>query len=204
MVDMPGDIQPRWPVHPSHVTGRIFLSPSRISTLAGEARQLGIKLLHTADLHLDRPFLGLGPRRSARRAEMRRRFEEILEIARKREVAAVLFAGDLFDGPAAESGPWVKAHLAALAGQGIRVYLIPGNHDPLEQCRFYQGDFPPGVHVFRTPEARSPRGSARAWRSTACPTGAPAAGRARCAAWPAGATRPGRSRWSTASSVPRR
>lgn len=113
---------------------------------------MGIKLLHTADLHLDRPFLGLGQRRLARRAEMRARFEEILNLARQHEVAALLIAGDLFDRPIAESGEWVLAHLRNLAAQGVKVFLIPGNHDSLDDCAFYRGQFPPGIHVFRTPE----------------------------------------------------
>ena len=112
---------------------------------------MSIRLLHTANLHLDRPFLGLGPRRVERRGEMQRRFEEILDLARAHEVAALLIAGDLFDRPSADSALWVKAHLASLAAQGIMVFLIPGNHDSLDNCPFYQGDFPPGVHVFKTP-----------------------------------------------------
>lgn len=118
---------------------------------------MGIKLLHTADLHLDRPFLGLGQRRLARRAEMRARFEEILALAREREVAALLIAGDLFDRPTAESGLWVKSNLANLAARGTRVFLIPGNHDSFEHCAFYHGDFPEGVHVFKTPEFQACR-----------------------------------------------
>ena len=116
---------------------------------------MGIKLLHTADLHLDRPLLGLGERRLSRRAEMRARFEEILGVARAKEAAALLIAGDLFDRPDAESGHWVKGHLAALTSAGIQVYLIPGNHDRAEICRFYTGGFPAGVHVFNRPEWES-------------------------------------------------
>ncbi|MGE5598906.1 MAG: metallophosphoesterase family protein [Bacteroidota bacterium] len=112
---------------------------------------MGIKLLHTADLHLDRPLLALGERRTVRRAEMRARFEELLGLARERQVDALLVAGDLFDRPAADSAPWVKGHLGALAAEGIRVYLIPGNHDAHPACPFYAGDFPPGVCVFREP-----------------------------------------------------
>lgn len=113
---------------------------------------MAIKLLHTADLHLDRPFWGLGPRRSARRAEMQARFDEILRLAGEHEVDALLVVGDLFDRPAAESGMYVKTCLAQLAARGIKVFLTPGNHDALPGCAFYQGEFPPGVHVFRSPE----------------------------------------------------
>jgi len=113
---------------------------------------MGVKILHTADLHLDRPYLGLGERRTARRAEMRARLEEILRLARTREAAAVLIAGDLFDRPAADSGLWVKGLLAGYTASGGRVFLIPGNHDSADSCDFYRGEFPPGVHVFLTPE----------------------------------------------------
>ncbi|NLG83616.1 MAG: DNA repair exonuclease [Firmicutes bacterium] len=110
---------------------------------------MAIRILHTADLHLDRPFLGLGARRTARRAEMRQRFEEILALAVEKEVAGLIIAGDLFDRPAADSGLWVKAKLKELTARGIEVFLVPGNHDPLGECGFYHGEFPAGVHVFK-------------------------------------------------------
>ncbi len=112
---------------------------------------MGIRLLHTADLHLDRPFPGLGARRAARRVEMRDRFDEICGLAQARGVQALLIAGDLFDRPAAESGPYVKGRLAELAARGIRVFLIPGNHDEADTCRFYHGGFPAGVRAFTGP-----------------------------------------------------
>lgn len=114
--------------------------------------RMGLKLLHTADLHLDRPFPALGPRQAERRAETRARFVEILRLAKEHEVDALLIAGDLFDRPAADSGFWVMGHLQAIAACGIRVFLIPGNHDPYEQCAFYHAQFPEGVYVFTTPE----------------------------------------------------
>ncbi|MGQ9779680.1 MAG: metallophosphoesterase family protein [Bacillota bacterium] len=107
-----------------------------------------IRILHTADLHLDRPFLGLGARRSVRRAEMRQRFEEILALAAEKEVAGLIIAGDLFDRPAADSGLWVKAKLKEATARGIKIFLVPGNHDPLGECEFYQSEFPEGVYVF--------------------------------------------------------
>ena len=54
-----------------------------------------MKILHTADWHLDAPLVGHGP-------ALRKALEEvpgkIFEICRKEQCDAVLIAGDLFDG----------------------------------------------------------------------------------------------------------
>ena len=54
-----------------------------------------MKILHTADWHLDAPLVGHGP-------QLRKALEsvpgKIFEICRNEQCDAVLIAGDLFDG----------------------------------------------------------------------------------------------------------
>ncbi len=60
-----------------------------------------IKILHTADLHLDSAFEGLPSGKAAmRRSEQRGLLRRIAELARTEEVDLVLLAGDLLDGKA--------------------------------------------------------------------------------------------------------
>ncbi len=94
-----------------------------------------IRLLHTADWHLDRYFPGLGDNAPVRRREVGRTVGRIVDLAIERKVGALLVCGDVFDQPQARSLRWVQGQLSRLADVGIRVLVIPGNHDPLPDCR---------------------------------------------------------------------
>ena len=57
-----------------------------------------MKILHTADIHLDSPFSSLDPKKSEeRRDELRDAFENMMKYAKESGVEIVLIAGDLFD-----------------------------------------------------------------------------------------------------------
>jgi len=110
--------------------------------------------LHAADLHLDTPFEGLGALRPEIAAALRdaslAAWDRLVELALERRVALVLLAGDLYDGP--ERG--IRAQLRfrrgleRLAAAGVRVFVVHGNHDPLEEGWSALRDLPPGVTVF--------------------------------------------------------
>jgi DNA repair exonuclease SbcCD nuclease subunit len=90
-----------------------------------------IKLLHTADLHLDAPFPSLDEKEAPRRNDFLLTFERLLTLAIKNEVDLFLVAGDLFDSPrpsAAVVGK-VQAGLKRLSDRGIVPVLLPGTHD---------------------------------------------------------------------------
>ena len=90
-----------------------------------------IKLLHTADLHLDAPFPSLGEKEAQRRIDFLQTFERLLTLAIKWEADLFLVAGDLFDTPtpsAAVLGK-VQSGLQRLAERGIVPVLLPGTHD---------------------------------------------------------------------------
>jgi len=117
------------------------------------------RFVHAADLHLDTPFTGIGavaPRvAEALRDASLDAFDALVEATLTREADALLIAGDVYDG--AERG--VRAQLRFLRGlqrlceRGVRVFVVHGNHDPLDGWSAIRA-WPTGVHVFG-PEAES-------------------------------------------------
>lgn len=112
-----------------------------------------IKILHTADVHLDSPLRSLALRNSGLRdtiaAASRSAFSGLVDFAISNEVSAVLIAGDLFDGKerSARTGAFLVAELDRLGQAGIRVFYIKGNHDA-ENPITGTLDLPSHVHVF--------------------------------------------------------
>ena len=110
------------------------------------------RLLHTADLHLDRTFgyLPLEVARKRRRA-LRRCLERLLDVARAERVDAVTIGGDLYEQATAvpDLEHVLPASFAALAP--MRVLISPGNHDPLVPGSLYRRvEWGENVHVFTT------------------------------------------------------
>jgi DNA repair protein SbcD/Mre11 len=110
--------------------------------------------LHAADLHLDTPFEGLGGSHPAVAAALRdaslAAWDRLVEEALRRRVAFVLLAGDLYDGP--ERGLRAQLRfrrgLERLSSAGVEVFVVHGNHDPLEEGWSALRELPAGVHVF--------------------------------------------------------
>ena len=98
------------------------------------------RFIHAADIHLDSPLEHLRSldESTARQvaAASRRSVEAIVSAALEHEVAAVVIAGDLFDGPVrdASSALWIDSQLRKLRSAGIDVVLIRGNHDALSNA----------------------------------------------------------------------
>jgi DNA repair protein SbcD/Mre11 len=112
-----------------------------------------MKILHTADLHIDSPMGSLDRYEGApvdiMRAATRRAVEAMVELAIRERVAAVTIGGDVFDGAWRDmnTGLWWNARLAELVDAGIEVYVVHGNHDA-ESLITQRLAPPPGVHVF--------------------------------------------------------
>jgi len=85
-----------------------------------------MRFLHTSDWHVGKVLKG-----HSRLAEQRAVLGEIVQVARDREVDAVLVAGDLYEtaAPTAEAQELVVRTLLALRGTGAAVIAIAGNHD---------------------------------------------------------------------------
>lgn len=112
-----------------------------------------IRILHTADVHLDSPLRSLALRdpelRDRVRTSSRTALTKIVDTALAEEVAALLIAGDLFDGAerSARTAAFLTLQLERLRERGIRVFYIKGNHDA-ENPLTGELSFPDNVHVF--------------------------------------------------------
>ena len=112
-----------------------------------------LKLIHTADVHLDSPLQSLALRdpelRERIQGASRNAFTLIVNQAIEQQVAAVLIAGDLFDGAArsAKTAAFLLAELSRLAQAHVQVFYIKGNHDA-ENPLTGETTLPENVHVF--------------------------------------------------------
>ena len=99
---------------------------------------MGLRFVHTGDLHLDSPFLGIGqaaPERvaNALRDATLRSWDRIVGLALDQHVNAVFVAGDVFEG----ANRTLRAQIAfrdgleRLARERIPSFVVTGNHDPL-------------------------------------------------------------------------
>lgn len=93
-----------------------------------------MKLLHLADVHLGASYSGFGELAAERSARVLDAFRALPDVAAEERVDAVLFAGDLFDGP--QPGPTVMAAvrdtLRRLVDEIlVPVFMVPGNHDAI-------------------------------------------------------------------------
>lgn len=121
---------------------------------------VALKLLHTADWHLGKKFVGFDESDALKLSRARLSvIRRVLDLARQYRVDAVLCAGDLFDDPLPDE-PWWRGLLEMLTEHSTAdtpVFLLPGNHDPLPRlgasASVYSADHPfrrglPGhVHV---------------------------------------------------------
>lgn len=114
-----------------------------------------MKILHSADLHLDTPFAG----RSREQAQYLKEQlllvpEKLATLCRQEQCDLVLLAGDLFDGPWSRQSFVVLRN--ALEDCGVPVFIAPGNHDPIGLNSPYTTELWPGnVHIFTHPRMES-------------------------------------------------
>jgi len=114
-----------------------------------------VKLLFLADSHLgfDYPFR---PRIKRRRRgeDFFKNYERALEPARKGEVHAVIHGGDLLfrSKVRAQLVDMAMMPLKEIADQGVKIYLVPGNH---ERSRIPFGilSMHPNIHIFWQPSS---------------------------------------------------
>lgn len=98
------------------------------------------RFIHAADIHLDSPLDHLRSldAKTAQQvaAASRRAVERMVATAIEHQVAALVIAGDLFDGPVqdASAALWIDGQFRKLHAAGIEVVLIRGNHDALSNA----------------------------------------------------------------------
>ena len=111
------------------------------------------KFIHCSDLHIDSPFKGFSSAESSLLEVLRKStykaFQNIVELALKEEVEAVLIAGDIYDGAEKSLEAQLKFRhgLQKLSDKGIDTFIVHGNHDPLDSWSASL-EWPKRVHVF--------------------------------------------------------
>jgi DNA repair protein SbcD/Mre11 len=107
-----------------------------------------VNILHIADVHLDRPFVGLSLEAArARRRELREALDRCLSLAVDRSVDVITIGGDLWEDEhvTPDTCRWVADRLGSV---GLPVVMVAGNHDPLRPGGPYRRiDWPDNVWV---------------------------------------------------------
>ena len=93
------------------------------------------RFIHTADVHIDSPLIGLtrheGSAAERIRSATREAFDNLIRQAIDEQVAFVVIAGDLYDGDWRDfhTGLFFSLQMGRLAKAGIRAFVLYGNHD---------------------------------------------------------------------------
>jgi DNA repair protein SbcD/Mre11 len=116
-------------------------------------------ILHTADVHLDRAFSGVGmtaSMASVRREELRDAFRRFVDLALELQVDAVTIGGDLYEHERStlDTGNFLRGQFERLGA--VPVLIAPGNHDPVVPDSLWRRvDWPSNVTVFTEPRFRA-------------------------------------------------
>ncbi len=112
-----------------------------------------IRLLHSADLHLDAPLraTALADPELFELVEnaSRKALDRLVEHCRSEDVRVLLLAGDVFDGAvrSVRAAAFFVGRMQALREAGVQVYMIRGNHDA-ENDAPWTLELPPNVREF--------------------------------------------------------
>lgn len=111
-----------------------------------------MKILHSADWHLDAPLVGRTPEQAALlRRELLALPGKVAAAAKAQNCDMMLLSGDLFDG--AYTPESVHALKNALEEVAIPVFIAPGNHDYVSPVSPWTVEsWPKNVHIFTTPD----------------------------------------------------
>ena len=92
-----------------------------------------LKFLHLSDLHIGKRVYGF-----SMLEDQSYILSRILEIAAGEKPDGVILAGDIYDKavPSAEAVRLMDEFLTALAQEGIRIFMVSGNHDSPERIAF--------------------------------------------------------------------
>ena len=108
-----------------------------------------VKLIHTADLHLDSAFRSRFTKEEAenRRQKQLMAWKELLSFAVEKKVQGILIAGDLFDSPVVSHGT-MDFFLSIISEHPeISFFYLRGNHDT-ENTFCYQENLPKNLFLF--------------------------------------------------------
>ncbi len=112
-----------------------------------------IKILHSADWHLDSALNGRADEAALRRALLQIP-DKVADACRAENCDILLLSGDLFDGKPSPEG----LHVLKLALQevGVPTFIAPGNHDFCSpDSPWLTEAWPENVHIFTQPHMES-------------------------------------------------
>lgn len=94
-----------------------------------------MKLLHLSDLHLGKRLIEV-----SLLEDQAYILQQIANIAAAKQVDAVLIAGDVYDRslPPAEATQLFSRFIHRLTAQGMKVFIISGNHDSAERLAYFR------------------------------------------------------------------
>ena len=108
-----------------------------------------MKILHSADWHLDAPLTGHSEENAALlRRHMLKIPEKVAKLCKAEGCDLMVLSGDLFDG--AYTRQSLTAVRSALSNLDIPVVIAPGNHDFCgENSPYLVEEWPKNVHIFK-------------------------------------------------------
>ena len=117
---------------------------------------MSVRILHFADLHLDKAFTDLATTSpdiaTRRRVDLRRVLTRIVDLAIDLNVNYLTVGGDLYEHErlSFDTGAFIRAEFER--AQPITIVIAPGNHDPFTIDSLYQrGPWPSNVRIASAP-----------------------------------------------------
>jgi len=129
--------------------------------IPAEETSMEFRFVHAADLHLDTPFSGIA------RVDERvfdalteaslSAWDNLVRLTLEEGASFLLLAGDVYDGPsrALRAQRRFLDGVRQLTNQGIKVFMVHGNHDPLGSGWTAVSSWPSGMTVFGADEVRA-------------------------------------------------
>ncbi|MCD6359746.1 MAG: DNA repair exonuclease [Armatimonadetes bacterium] len=122
-----------------------------------------MKLIHTADVHLDAPNATLGERAAELRRTVRETFTRVVDMCLERDAQVFIIAGDLFDSrtPPRATVDFALSQLERLGRTAppVHVFLLPGTHDCWAEGAIYDTtrmrSLPDHIHILGGTEPAS-------------------------------------------------
>lgn len=111
-----------------------------------------LKIIHTADIHLDSPFRMEDIQKAqARKNELRAAFSSLMFWAKSEKADIMLIAGDLFDSPHPTPDAVTFVLDQFRQNPACKFVISPGNHDFCSTDSVYEKyDFPENVILFKS------------------------------------------------------
>lgn len=111
-----------------------------------------MKFVHLADVHLDMPFTSLRNNKELskrRRLEQKFIFRKAIDLVKEEQAQVLFISGDLFEDKFVQDDTITYIISCLKEIENTRVYITPGNHDPLIKSSPYNTfDWPENVFIF--------------------------------------------------------